>query len=99
MSNKFFLFFIFIVFIFPINISNAYFDPLKCGIFIQKKQKVNGYDVKKETMECAWKTLKKGGGERLYKICMRKKMSEKIQDKDLEKIINKTWTIVKKACT
>ena len=80
--------------------SYAYFDPLKCGMFIQKKENVFGLNVKTESMSCAWSVLKNGGGERLYKICIKKKLKEKItSDLNESEIINKIWDIVKKSCT
>ncbi len=91
---------IFINILFLSKVSYGYFDPLKCGNFIQKKSKVEGLDVKKEAMNCAWKILKNGGGERLFKICLKKEILNKVKDEqETNKITNKTWMIVKKACT
>ena len=82
------------------NVSYGYFDPLKCGNFIQSKSKVEGFDVKKEAMTCAWDILKNGGGERLFKICFKIAILNKVKDEEKSnRIINKTWNILKKACT
>ena len=91
---------IFINILFLSKVSYGYFDPLKCGNFIQKKSKVEGFDVKKEAMKCAWDILKTGGGERLFKICFNKEILDKVKDKEKSnRITYKTWNIVKKACT
>ena len=91
---------IFINILFFSKVSYGYFDPLKCGNFIQKKSKIEGTDVKKETMNCSWDILKNGGGERLFKICLKKKILNKVKDKEkTNRIMNKTWIIVKNACT
>ena len=39
---------IFINILFFSKVSYSFFDPLRCGNFIQKKSKVEGFDVKKE---------------------------------------------------
>ena len=91
---------IFINILFLSKVSYGYFDPLKCGNFIQKKSKVEGFDVRKEAMKCAWEILKNGGGERLFKICFKKEILIRVKDEQkTKKIVNKTWIIVKKACT
>ena len=91
---------IFINILFFSKVSYGYFDPLKCGNFIQKKSEVEGVNVKKEAMNCAWEILKNGGGERLFKICFKKKILKKVKDEQkINSITNKTWKIVKKACT
>ena len=100
MFQKSLFFLIFINILFFSKVSYSYFDPLKCGNFIQKKSKVEGFDVKKEAMNCAWEILKNGGGERLFKICFKKKILNKVKDEEKSnRIVNTTWKIVKKACT
>ena len=91
---------IFINILFFSKVSYGYFDPLKCGNFIQKKSKIEGTDVKKEAMNCSWDILKNGGGERLFKICFKKKILNKVKDKEkTNRIMNKPCKIVKNACT
>ena len=91
---------IFINILFFSKVSYSFFDTLKCGNFIQKKSKVEGFDVKKEAMYCAWDILKNGGGERLFKICFKKEILNNVKDEEkANRIINTTWKIVKKACT
>ena len=100
MNNKIYVILLLISYFFPMNYTYAYFDPIKCGLFIQGKQKVENFDVRKEAMECSWKVLKKGGGERLFKICFVKKMKLRLKNTDkIKTISDKTWTILKKACT
>ena len=44
--------------------------------------------------------MKNGGGERLFKICFKKEILNKVKDEEKSnRIINTTWKIVKKACT
>ena len=82
------------------KVSFSYFDPLKCGNFIQKKSKIEGFDLKKEAMSCAWDILKNGGGERLFKICFKTEVLKKVKDEEKSnRITDKTWKIVKKSCT
>ena len=77
------------------------FDFGKCINTINKKvQKVQGYDPRMLTRQCAWETLSKGKGANYMEKCLVKRMKRNVKNlKDPEGFAKKIVNSIKKKCS